>query len=67
MYYCLWTTVTVHVFVSSVSEIKVYIYIKKYIPMNVPRKKGMIGTLMMGDTMLMNQLGNSGVVRRNMM
>ena len=33
MYYCLWTTV--HVFVSTVSEIKVYIYIQEYIVDNI--------------------------------
>lgn len=36
-------------------------------PINVPRKNGIKGTPMMGEVMLMNQLGNIGVIRRNIM
>jgi hypothetical protein len=40
---------------------------KGHIPMNVPMKKGIIGTLMTGEVMLMNQFGRKGVIRRKMM
>lgn len=36
-------------------------------PKKVPRKKNPKGTLMMGEVMLMNQLGRKGVILRNMM
>lgn len=39
---------------------------KMNLPKNVPMKKGVKGTLMTGDTMLMNQLGRNGVILRNM-
>jgi len=36
-------------------------------PKNVPMKNVESGTLMTGETMLMNQLGRNGVMRRNTM
>jgi hypothetical protein len=41
----------------------VYMYIN--LPMNVPIQNGKSGTSIMGDVMLMNQLGKKGVIRRN--
>lgn len=35
-------------------------------PKNVPTKKGIMGTSMTGDAMLINQLGRKGVIRRKM-
>ena len=37
------------------------------LPRKVPKKNGLSGTLMTGETRLMNQLGRNGVIRRNMM
>jgi hypothetical protein len=42
-------------------------HMKLYSPKNVPKKKGNSGTFIIGDVMLMNQLGRNGVIRRNMM
>ena len=36
-------------------------------PKNEPIQKGRRGTPMTGETMLMNQLGRKGVIRRKMM
>lgn len=36
-------------------------------PRKVPMKKGISGTPITGDVMLMNQLGRNGVIRKNMM
>ena len=36
-------------------------------PMKEPNQKGGRGTPITGDTMLMNQLGRKGVIRRKMM
>ena len=35
-------------------------------PIRVPEKKGKSGTPMIGEPMLINQLGSIGVMRRNM-
>ena len=40
---------------------------KDNVPKNVPMKKGVRGTLMTGEVMLMNQFGRNGVMRRKMM
>ncbi len=37
------------------------------LPINVPTKNTPSGTPMIGEVMLMNQLGRNGVIRRNMM
>lgn len=37
------------------------------LPRKVPIKKGLNGTPITGEVMLMNQLGRNGVIRRKMM
>ena len=36
-------------------------------PMSVPKKNGISGTPIIGEVTLINQLGNMGVIRRNIM